>query len=174
MAKPQVAHIQTQLGEKVRIGPISLITLIIVICMAVLGVLAASTSHATQTISQRQANASQQLYLNEKAGQEFLASTDAILVEERAAGASAYAAAAAVEGELDAICQAARDAADGHVECTANMDGTTVRAEFVCDDARTLSIAVTIRDDATYRIDQWKMASAQQEAQGMGNLWSGA
>ena len=94
MAKPQTAHIQTQLGEKVRIGPISLITLIIVICMAVLGVLAASTSHATQTISERQANASQQMYLNEKAGQELVADIDAVLVNQRATGASATRAAA--------------------------------------------------------------------------------
>ena len=174
MAKPQTAHIQTQLGEKVRIGPISLITLIIVICMAVLGVLAASTSHATQTISERQANASQQMYLNEKAGQELVADIDAVLVNQRAAGASATRAAAAVESELDTICQAARDTAGGRVDCTANVDNTTVKAQFICDNARTLSVAVTIRDDATYRIDQWKMASVQQAAPGMGNLWSGA
>lgn len=174
MAKPQTAHIQTQLGEKVRIGPISLITLIIVICMAVLGVLAASTSHATQTISNKQANASQQMYLNERAGQELLADIDAVLVNQRAVGANASRAAAAVESELDAICQAARDAGNGRVACTANMDDTTVKAQFICDDARTLSVAVTIRDDATYRVDQWKMASVQQEVQGMGTLWSGA
>ena len=44
-------HIQKRRADNVRIGPISIITLIIVICMAVMGVLAASTSHATQAIS---------------------------------------------------------------------------------------------------------------------------
>ena len=83
-------------------------------------------------------------------------------------------AAAAMENELDAISQAARDAGNGRVACTANMQDTTVKAQFICDDARTLSVAVTIRDDATYRVDQWKMASVQQEVQGMGTLWSGA
>lgn len=173
MAKQQTAHITTQLGNKVRIGPISLITLIIVICMAVLGVLAASTSHANETIAKRQANATQQLYLNEKAGQELVAGIDAVLAEARENGSDAYAV-DLVEDELGSICQAARTAGDGRVECTADMEGTTVNAEFICDDARTLNVAVTIRSDATYRIDKWKMASVQQEAPGMGNLWTGA
>ena len=55
-------HIRTHRGENARIGPVSLITLIIVVCMAVMGVLAASTAHATATISSRQAEATKYLY----------------------------------------------------------------------------------------------------------------
>ena len=117
--------------DKVRIGPISVITLIAVICMAVLAVLSASTANATMTISQRQAAATQELYANERAAQEFVASVDDTLAPVRAGGGGAQSGAATVEGALDAICEAARSAADGTVAVTASVDGTTVKAEFV-------------------------------------------
>lgn len=173
MAKTQRVHIQTRQGDKVRIGPISIITLIAVICMAVLAVLAASTSHATAAISERQANATQLMYLNECAGQEFVAGVDDALAATRSAGGSAADGARAVERRLDSICEKARAAGDGQISCTAHVDGTEVTAEFVCD-TRRLDIAITIRADATYRISEWKMASAQQGEPTVGTLWQGA
>lgn len=168
------ARIQLHQGDKVRIGPVSIITLIAVICMAVLAVLAASTSNATAAISERQANANQLLYLNESAGQEFVAGIDDALAGVRAQGGSATDGAQAVQRELDAICQQAREATDGRVDCTANVEDTTVTAEFVCENTRRLTVAVTIRDNATYRIDEWKTASAQQAPPSAGTLWQGA
>ena len=161
-------HIQTRRGENVRIGPVSVITLIVVICMAVMGVLAASTAHATAVISNRQADATQRMYLNENAAQEFLASMDEVL-----AGGSAQAGAAAVDDQLDSICEKARAAGQGRVSCTALVDGTTVTAEFICEETRLLNIVITIRDGSVYRIDQWKMSSAQQEPATAGTLWQG-
>lgn len=166
-------HIQKRREDNVRIGPISVITLIVVICMAVMGVLAASTSYATTTISQRQAAATQDLYANERAAQEFVASIDDVLAGVRASGGNGPAAAQAVKGQLDAICEHARAAADGQVSCTASLDNTTVNAEFVCNKTRLLSVAVTLQDNATYRIDRWKMTSAQPDAQEGGTLWMG-
>ena len=166
-------HIQTRTGENVRIGPVTVITMIIVLCMAVMGVLAISTAHATQTISDRQADATRYLYYDEKAGQEFVACIDDALANSREVHASATAGARAVEDKLDSICESARAAADGHVSCTASVDGVTVYAEFICEDTRQLNVAVTIQENGTYRIDGWKMASAQGGAQAMGNLWTG-
>lgn len=166
-------HIQTRRGENVRIGPVSVITLIVVICMAVMGVLAASTAHATAVISNRQADATQRMYLNENAAQEFLASMDEVLADVRAAGGSAQAGAAAVDDQLDSICEKARAAGQGRVSCTALVDGTTVTAEFICEETRLLNIVITIRDGSVYRIDQWKMSSAQQEPATAGTLWQG-
>lgn len=174
MALNPTVHIQVRRGNNVRIGPISLITLIAVICMAVLAVLAASTSHATTTISERQASASQMLYLNECAGQEFVAGIDEALLGVREAGGTASDGAQAVQDALDGICEKARAAGDGQVECTAKVDGDVVTAEFICGNTRRLNVAVTIRDDATYRIDEWKMASAQQDLPSTGTLWQGA
>lgn len=167
-------HIEIRQGENVRIGPISLITLIVVICMAVLGVLAASTSHATSTISTRQAEASIQMYRNETAGQEFVASVDEALSTARTLSGSAEDGAWAVEQQLDTICENARATAPDHITCTANVDGTTVNAELACDNARKLDIAITIQDDATYRISAWKTSSVESEAQSNGTLWMGA
>ena len=173
MAQAQRTHIQTHESDKVRIGPITTITLIAIISMAVLAVLAASTAHATSVISDRQANATQMLYLNECAGQEFVAGIDDALAGVRRAGGTATDGARAVSAQLDKICEQARAAGNGQVDCTANMDDTTVTAEFICGDTRRLSIAITIRDDASFRIDKWKMASAQQGTPSTGTLWQG-
>jgi len=173
MAQAQRVHIQTHQSDKVRIGPITTITLIAIISMAVLAVLAASTSHATSTISDRQANATQMMYLNECAGQEFVAGIDDALASVRSAGGSAADGARAVNTQLDKICEQARAAGNGQVDCTADVDGTTVTAEFICGSIRRLNVAITIRDDASLRIDKWKMASTQQEAPPAGTLWQG-
>ncbi|MBQ9003102.1 MAG: S4A5 electrogenic sodium bicarbonate cotransporter 4 [Eggerthellaceae bacterium] len=167
-------HIKVTRDVNVRIGPISVITLIAVVCMAVLAVLAAATSHATGVYSDRQAIATEQLYANERAAQEFVASIDDALAGVRAAGGSVAGASRAAELALDGACEAARTAGSGRVECTASVSGASVTADFICDGARELSIAITIRDDATYRIDKWKMTSTQQEAAAGGTLWSGA
>lgn len=167
------AHIQTHQQDKVRIGPVTTITLIAIISMAVLAVLAASTSHATTTISDRQANATQMMYIGEAAAQEFVAGVDDALAGVRATGGSAEAGADAVERQLDKICEQARAAGNGLVDCVADVDGTTVTADFVCGNTRRMNIAITIRDDATYRISKWKMASAQQDAATAGTLWQG-
>lgn len=166
-------HIQTRRGENVRIGPITIITLIIVVCMAVMGVLAASTANATSTISQRQANATKYLYDNERAAQEFVACVDDVLARVRASGGTANEGAVAVTDGLDAICERARSAADGEVSCTASVDGTEVMAEFSCGEMRLLNVTLVIQRDVSYRIGQWKSTSAQPDGQTGGNLWTG-
>lgn len=160
--------------NNVRIGPISIITLIIVICMAVLAVLSISTAHATMSISERQAEATKELYLNECAGQELIASIDDVLSDVRASGGNSSDGCKAIEATLDEISDNAREAADGQIEVTAEMDGTSVKAELTASKMRQLSIVVTILDDATLRIDKWKAAAVQQEPQSAGNLWMGA
>lgn len=164
----------TPRSGNVRIGPISLITLIVVISMAVLAVLAVSTANATMAISERQSDAVKEMYLNENAAQEFVASVDEVLVGVRSGKASASKAASAVNGSLDAICEAARQAGDGQVSVTASVEDNSIKAEFIGQTMRRLSIGITIRDDATYRIEKWKAAAVQQDAQTMGNLWAGA
>ena len=160
-----------QRAEKVRIGPISIITLIIVICMAVLAVLSVSTASATSSISTRQADATKELYLNESAAQEFVAGVSDAL---SGAGGKAAAGAKAVDGALDSICEAARAAADGQVDVVANVDGTTVTAEFTGSKMRRLSVAIAIGDKGTFRIEKWKAAAVQNESPTAGNLWMGA
>lgn len=158
-------------GDNVRIGPVSIITLIAVICMAALAVLTASTANATAAISQRQANATQLMYVNETAGQEFIAKVDDVLISARAENKSAN---GAVEGALDQICQEIRDAHADRVSITATYKDDVITAELVCDNTRRLTIVISIKNDGTYRIEKWKSAAVQQEAQPAGSLWNGA
>lgn len=69
--------------ERVRIGSISVFALVVIICLAVLAVLSFSTANASLTMSQRQATATSELYLDERAAQEFLAGVDGILSATR-------------------------------------------------------------------------------------------
>ena len=160
-------------GDDVRIGPISLFTLIAVICLAVLAVLAFSTSNATYIMTQRQAQATSELYLDETAAQEFIAGLSDELASVRNAGGTGAEAAQRVQSSLVTLRDAAQDAANGQVEVTASVSDGTVRAEFACDNGRVLTIVVTIRDNATFRIDKWKMTAVQNEAEPEGNLWTG-
>jgi hypothetical protein len=65
----------------VRIGPISLFTLIIILCLAVLAVLSLTTARAELSITERQAQTTTETYVLETAGQEFVAAVDAALAE---------------------------------------------------------------------------------------------
>ena len=52
-------------GRNVRIGPASLFTLVIIVCLSVLAVLGASTAHAAWAMSQRMGTATSEFYQNE-------------------------------------------------------------------------------------------------------------
>ena len=158
--------------DKVRIGPVSLITLIVVICMAVLAVLTASTAHATLSISQRQAEATSGLYENERAAQELVANVDDALAA-LGGGISAQDGASALDAALDGICEKTRSATGETVGIEAEMDGLTLKATFTNSLSRRLNVEITVLDGGAYRIDRWKSAGQQQEAQGAGTLWMG-
>ena len=161
-------------ADNVRIGPISLFTLIIVLCMAVLAVLSVATAHASLVMADRQATATSELYLDEVAAQEFVAGLDAQLAIVRDVGGNGEAGAKRVSDALVDLRDAAEDAAVGEVEVTAGMSDSTITARFECQNGRTLYLAITILSDATYRIDTWKMSAVQNEAQPEGSLWTGA
>lgn len=161
-------------ADNVRIGPISLFTLIIVLCMAVLAVLSFSTAHASMVMAERQATATTELYLDEVAAQEFVAGLDGQLAAVRASGGNGAAGAKRVSDALIDLRDAAQAATAGQVEVTAGIADTDVTARFECQNGRTLYLAITILPDATYRIDTWKMSAVQNEAQPEGSLWTGA
>ena len=66
----------------VRIGPISLFTLIIVLCLAVLTVLSVTTSLAELSTTERQAATTTETYQLESVGQQFVADVDAALTRD--------------------------------------------------------------------------------------------
>lgn len=160
-------------ADNVRIGPVSVITLIAVICMAVLAVLSISTAQATGAISSRQASATSELYENELAAQTFLAGVDDQVSAARAGGAGGEQAAAQVRAALDGICDQARAAADDNVHVTATVEGDVVNATFEGQAMRRLVVAVKILDDATCRVTTWKASAIQQETAETDTLWTG-
>ena len=68
----------------VRMGPISIFTLVIVICLAVMATLALTTARADTALAERQASFTADDYANECLGQAFLAEVDAALASARA------------------------------------------------------------------------------------------
>lgn len=159
--------------ENVRIGPISILTLIVVICMAVLAVLSISTAQATEVISHRSAEATTEQYRNERTAQEFVAELDDLLGPLREEGAGTEECLEAVAGSLEELCAAAEERAGGEVSVTADVEGSSVVAEFTGAGMKRLNIAVGIREDGSYRIEKWKASGLQQEAAGEGSLWMG-
>lgn len=63
----------------VRIGPISLFTLVIILCLAVMAVLSATTAQATYSAAEKQALFTNDTYQNEQAAQSAVAVIDAAL-----------------------------------------------------------------------------------------------
>lgn len=161
-------------ARNVRNGPASLFTLVVILCLAVLAVLAASTAQATLLMSQRLAVANQEFYLAEEAGQTLLAGLDGALGEVRDGAGAQRDAAQAVEMALPEICENARQAVDGKADIAATFEGGRVNVEITCHNGRTLKASIAILDDATYRIDRWKTTAVENEEQPTGTLWTGA
>lgn len=65
----------------VRIGPISLFTLIIILCLSVLAVLSVTTARAELSITERQAATTSETYGLETAAQTFVAEVDGALAQ---------------------------------------------------------------------------------------------
>ena len=144
----------------VRIGPISLFALVIILCLAVMAVLSVTTAQATYAAAERQASFTADTYANERAGQEFAADIDAALAPVRAAGGGlALGALAAVRAALPA---------------DAELDGSTVKAEFTADSGRALAVVLQIHADATYSVASWKATTLWTESGAGETLWSGA
>lgn len=143
----------------VRIGPISLFTLVIILCLAVMAVLSATTAQATYSAAEKQALFTNDTYQNEQAAQSAVAVIDAALEDVRASG-----------GGLDE----ALTAVDEALPADAQRDGSRVLMTFASSSGRTLDVELTITANATYEISQWK-ATTQWTNDGPGaTLWSGA
>lgn len=161
-------------GENVRIGPLTLFVLIVVLCMAVLAVLAVSTAGASQTMTARIATATEEQYLNESAAQVLVAGVDGVLGDIRSSRGSAEQAARALETALPGVVDRARQATQQKVDIEAFVEGKRFNATFTCKNGRKLRLEATILEDVTYHIDRWKMVAVENEEQPTGTLWTGA
>lgn len=179
----------------VRIGPISLFTLIIVLCLAVLTVLSVTTSLAELSTTERQAATTTETYQLEAVGQQFVADVDAALAEGGDAlsrvlvdyGIQVQSSSTGGSEELviedDTVTgepvggglgrPSATEAADGSpVTFSGTRDGDLISVTFSMESGRTLVIVLRIQND-TYTIEQWKVTTEWTDDGTGENLWLG-
>ena len=185
----------------VRIGPISLFTLIIILCLAVLAVLSITTARAELSITERQAATTTETYQLEVQGQEFVAAVDgalasrdeaaleAVLAEygiavtaaagDAAAAASAGAEAIADDADAAPAGETIEDEAPSGGSATASsptsgtFDGELISVTFTMDSGRTLAVGLRVNDNGTYTIEQWKTTTQWTDDGAGENLWLG-
>lgn len=141
----------------VRLGPISLFTLIAVLCLATLAVLSITTSNASYRLATLQGESITQQYQAESAAQGFLA-------QVCANGASPEA--------VSAAAAAMQEASGGAVTVEASAAGSVVSAKFSCSNGRALDTQIEVGDGGSYRIMQWKMTAKVNSAE-TETLWLG-
>ena len=179
----------------VRIGPISLFTLIIVLCLAVLTVLSVTTSLAELSTTERQVATTTETYQLEAVGQQFVADVDAALAEGGDAlskvlvdyGIQVQSSSTGGSEELvieddtvtgepvggDLGRPSATEAADGSpVTFSGTRDGDLISVTFSMESGRTLVIVLRIQND-TYTIEQWKVTTEWTDDGTGENLWLG-
>lgn len=187
----------------VRIGPISLFTLIIILCLAVLAVLSITTARAELSITERQAATTTETYQLEVQGQEFVAAVDgalasggetaleAVLAEYGiavtaapagdAAAAGAVPAGEAIEDETSSGGTASAagttisddDGGAGAITVSGAFDGELISATFAMDSGRTLAVVLRVSNNDTYTIEQWKTTTQWTDDGAGENLWLG-
>ena len=137
----------------VRMGPITLISFVIILCLAVLSVLAVTTAMATDTEADRQVQSSNARYALEMQAQEYLADADAWLADNAGAG---------ISGTVAELSQWA----DGDI--TGDDSFTAVFTES----GRTLTVGLRITPDMHYEITQWTISS-DWSTRDEETLWTG-
>ena len=157
-------------NNSVRIGPISLLTLIAVLLLAVLAMLCTTTANAARAMSQRQATGATAAYALEACGQDLLAD-----LNDTAQGSdSASAAVSAIADDLDDLKALVLEETDiDGLSIEAEASDKTVSFTVTSEDGHALNASVTFADDLTYSIDTWKITTVQSD-ETEENLWSGS
>lgn len=153
----------TKKTEGLRVGPITLVTLIAALLLAVLAVLCATTANAQATMANRQATSLTEAYAIDSCGQRMVAGIEESLSQGDVA-------AALTTAKLDAIANNAK-AADGagDLNIESEYDGSTVSFTISAPSGKTLRAKVT-RKNASVSVEEWKLTTAQETPQD--ELWS--
>lgn len=139
----------------VRIGPVSILVVIIILCLAVMAVLALVTAEAEESITTRQEESTTALYANEARAQEFLAQLDEALAQARSTNGS-------VRAALDSL-----DLPEGAV-----YENNELRLAFVAENGRRLDVELAIPSTASYEILAWRATTEWNEEDPDKIFWS--
>lgn len=153
----------TKKTEGLRVGPITLVTLIAALLLAVLAMLCATTANAQATMANRQATSLTETYAIDSCGQRMIAGIEESLNQGDVA-------AALTTAKLDAIANNAK-AADGasDLNIESEYDGSTVSFTISAPSGKTLCAKVT-RENASVSVEEWKLTTTQEMPQD--ELWS--
>lgn len=153
----------TKKAEGLRVGPITLVTLIAALLLAVLATLCTTTANAQATMANRQATSLTEAYAIDSCGQRMVAGIEESLSQGDVA-------AALTTAKLDAIANNAK-AADGasDLNIESEYDGSTVSFTISAPSGKTLRAKVT-RENASVSVEEWKLTTAQETPQD--ELWS--
>ena len=97
---------------------------------------------------------------------------DPAATTQDAASTSAITAAGSLASALPTICDEAAAATDDVIEVSAELDGSTITAQFTCPSGRVLDIELELGSGGTYRITKWNMTAKVNSAE-TDTLWSG-
>ena len=137
--------------KQLRLGSITLLFTVIVLCVATLAALSAATAHADAAVAEKYAAQVTNIYAAERAGQEWLAQVHAAISEKGGA-----------------LQQS--DLPEG-----TRLDGATVAVQLALENGRTLDITLELTENAPgYRILKWENSAQWTEDTEIGNLWMGA
>lgn len=135
----------------VRIGPVSILVVIIILCLAVMAVLALTTAEAEESITTRQEESTTALYANEAEAQVFLAQLDDALASN-----------SSVRAALDTL-----DLPEGAV-----YENGVLEVAFVQENGRRLDIELSISANASYEIMAWRATTEWNEEDPDKIFWS--
>lgn len=153
----------TKRTEGVRVGPITLVTLIAALLLAVLAMLCATTANAQATMANRQATSLTETYAIDSCGQRMIADIEESLNQGDVA-------AALTTTKLETIANNAKTA-DGasDLNIESEYDGSTVTFTISAPSGKTLCAKVT-RENTSVSVEEWKLTTTQEMPQD--ELWS--
>lgn len=139
----------------VRIGPVTILVLIIVLCLSVMAVLSLATAHAEKAITNRQVESTTALYENEIEGQTFLAQLDGALAHARATNGTVASALASLDLPEDST-----------------FENGVLSLAFTQDNGRRLDIQLSIPSTSSYGIVSWRASTDWDETDPDQVFWS--
>lgn len=161
-----------QRSSGVRIGPISLLTLVAVILLSVLAMLCVTTTNATQTMSKRQASALTDTYTVDSCGQALLAEVDSCL----SSASSSDVAADKIDADFPALAAQARKNTEtkrgSNLKIKGSVSDRVLSFTIKASSGKRLKASIVLNDDLTYTITSWKITTVHKARQE--TLWSGS
>ena len=155
-------------SEGMRIGPISLLTLISVLLLAVLAMLCVTTTNATKAMATRQADSTAETYLVDSCGQALIAGIDD---ELKSTTGTATEAVSSVDARLTDLQSKAKQACGGDdLDVSAETDGDGISFTVAAQSGKTLEAELRVTDDREYSIESWHITTTQQLPED--TLWS--